>query len=408
MNLPLRGVRVIDFTWLGAGPYTTRAMADHGADVIRVESGKRLDRLRILPPFRDGERLGSLNRSGYFADRNTNKRSVTINLKHPDAAGLILRLIETADVVTSNFAPGTMDKLGIGYEAARKVRPDVVYLEMGMQGGHGPDAKVVGYGQTVSALTGLYHLSGLPDQVPVGTGTNYPDHVAAPMHATFAILAALRHRRRTGEGQHIDLSQAETMVGLLGPAMVDMTANQHNTMRQGNLAQDAAPQGVYRCAGDDRWLALSVLDDNQWRALCGVLGADELVDDTRFATMQARHENHGELDVEITDRTLRRDAVELMTELQQRGVPAGNMQTYRDLLENDPQLRHRDHFVVLDHPEMGPSAYNAPPFRLSGIEETVMRSPAPLLGQHTREVLAAVLHLSDAEIDAMTAEELLA
>ncbi|WP_028651698.1 CaiB/BaiF CoA transferase family protein [Nocardioides halotolerans] len=408
MTLPLRGVRVVDFTWLGAGPYTTRAMADHGADVIRVESGKRLDRLRILPPFRDGKRLDSLNRSGYFADRNTNKRSVTVNLKHPEAPAIILRLIETADVVTSNFAPGTMAKLGVGYDEARAVRPDVIYLEMGMQGGYGPDANVVGYGQTVSALTGLYHLSGLPDQVPVGTGTNYPDHVPAPMHATFAILAALRHRRRTGEGQHIDLSQAETMVGLLGPAMVDATANGHDTMRQGNLAHDAAPQGVYRCSGDDRWLALSVLDDDQWRALCEVLGAEELAGDARFSSMRDRHARHEELDAEITARTTARDAVELMHELQRRGVPAGAMKDYRDLLENDPQLRHRGHFVVLDHPEMGPSAYNAPPFRLSSIDEPVLRAPAPLLGQHTREVLTEVLGLSGSEIDAMTTDELLA
>ena len=176
--LPLRGVRVVDFTWLGAGPYTTRVLADHGAEVIRIESGKRLDRLRILPPFRDGKRNDSVNRSGYFADRNSNKLSVTVNLKHPDAAALILRLIAQADIVTSNFTPGTLDDLGLGYEQAGRSRPDIIFLEMGMQGSYGPDSKLVGYGQTVSALTGLYHLSGLPGRMPVGTGTNYPDHVA--------------------------------------------------------------------------------------------------------------------------------------------------------------------------------------------------------------------------------------
>src|SRR5262249_41569468 len=159
---------------------------------------------------------GSVNRSGYYADRNSNKRSVTVNLKNPRGLDVVLRLIARSDVVTSNFTPGTMKGLGLGYEDVRAVRADVVYLEMGMQGSYGPDASLVGYGQTVSALTGLYHLSGLPGRMPVGTGTNYPDHVPAPTHAAFAVLAALRHRRRTGQGQHIDLSQAETMVCLLG------------------------------------------------------------------------------------------------------------------------------------------------------------------------------------------------
>jgi benzylsuccinate CoA-transferase BbsF subunit len=407
MRLPLHGLRVVDFTWLGAGPYTTRVLADHGADVVRVESSKRLDRLRILPPFRDGDRRDSVNRSGYFADRNSNKRAVTINLKHPDAAALILRLIATADVVASNFTPGTMDSLGVGYDAARAVRPDVIFLEMGMQGANGPDAKVVGYGQTVSALTGLYHLSGLPGQPPVGTGTNYPDHVPAPMHAAFALLAAIRHRRRTGEGQHIDVSQTETMVGLLGPAVLDVTVNGRSAVPQGNRAAYAAPQGVYPCRGEDRWLALSVLDDEQWRALSTELGAVELLDDPRFATSAARHEHHDALDEELARHTSVLDAVELMDRLQKRGVPAGVMQTYQDLLDEDPQLRHRQHFAVLDHPEMGPSAYNAPPFRLSGIEGSVMRTPAPLLGQHTREVCAELLGLTEEEIDAMVAEDLL-
>jgi benzylsuccinate CoA-transferase BbsF subunit len=407
MAFPLAGVRVVDFTWLGAGPYTTRTLADHGADVFRIESGKRLDRLRILPPFRDGDRAGSVNRSGYFADRNSNKKSVTINLKHPDAAGLVLRLIAQVDIVASNFTPGTLTSLGLGYEAARAVKPDIIFLEMGMQGGYGPDSSLVGYGQTVSALTGLYHLSGLPGRMPVGTGTNYPDHVAAPTHSTLALLAALRHRRRTGAGQYIDLSQAETMIGLLGPTILDYTVNGRTQQPQGNLSDQCAPQGVYAAAGDDRWIAISVETDDQWHALVAELGAEALADHPDYATFIDRQRNHEALDSALTELTRTREPFELMDRLQRAGVPAGVMETYRDLIEVDPQLRHRGHFAVLDHPEMGPSIYNRPPYTLSAMGKPPMRTPAPLLGQHTREVLAEVLDLDDATIDELAAQGVL-
>jgi benzylsuccinate CoA-transferase BbsF subunit len=407
VTLPLSGTRVIDFTWLGAGPYATRVLADHGADVIRVESSKRLDRLRILPPFRDGERQDSVNRSGYFADRNSNKRSVAVNLKDPRGLDAVHRLIATADIVASNFTPGTMTKLGLGYEAVRAIRPDVIYLEMGMQGATGPDSGLVGYGQTVSALTGLHHLSGLPGHAPVGTGTNYPDHVAAPAHAAFAVLAALRHRRRTGAGVHIDLAQTESMIGLLGPAVLDFTVNGRSQGPQGNRASYAAPQGVYPVSGDDRWVAISVVTDSHWAALCAVLDVRELVDDPRFATFLARQGAHDELDEILGGLTAEHDRDLLVGELQSAGVPAGAVETYQDLLDSDEQLRDRGHFAVLDHPEMGPSAYNAPPFRLSGVDGPVMRMPAPLLGQHTREVLTEILGLDDAELDELTADEVL-
>jgi benzylsuccinate CoA-transferase BbsF subunit len=409
-TLPLAGVRVIDFTWLGAGPYTTRTLADHGAEVIRIESGKRMDRLRILPPFRDGKRAGSVNRSGYFADRNSNKLDVTINIKDPAGVALVLKLIAQSDVVTSNFTAGTLAGLGLGYDRAREVRPDVIFLEMGMQGAYGPDASLVGYGQTVSALTGLYHLSGLPGQVPVGTGTNYPDHVPAPAHSTFALLTALWHRRRTGEGQYIDLSQAETMVSLLGPAVLDHTVNGRNAMPQGNRADYAAPQGVYPCAGDDRWIAISVVTDEQWTRLTDELGVPELA--ARYPDLAARKAGHDALDAELGLLTGAQEPFELMRRLQKRGVPAAVVHTFGDLVDSDPQLRHRGHFAVLDHPEMGPSIYNAPPYRLHGVAGgdvgAIMRRPAPLLGEHTREVCARLLGLDDARIDELTAQGVLA
>jgi benzylsuccinate CoA-transferase BbsF subunit len=408
--LPLEGVRVIDFTWLGAGPYTTRTLADFGAEVIRIESSKRMDRLRILPPFAGGKRNGSVNRSGYFSDRNSNKLDVTINLKDATGVGLVLDLIATADIVASNFTPGTLEGLGLGYEAAKEVKPNIIFVEMGMQGAFGPDASLVGYGQTVSALTGLYHLSGLPDRVPVGTGTNYPDHVPAPAHSAFAVLAALRHRRRTGEGQYIDLSQAETMVSLLGPALLDYAVNGRNHGPRGNRADYAAPQGVYPAAGDDRWIAISVLSDEQWRSLVLELDMPELAD--QFPTMDDRRAAQDDIDEVLGRRTSSEDPFELMRRLQARSVPAAAVCTFGDLIDDDPQLAHRGHFAVLDHPEMGPSRYNAPPYRMMGIADgavdAIMRTPAPILGQHTRDVCRRILGLDDARIDELVEQGVLA
>jgi benzylsuccinate CoA-transferase BbsF subunit len=405
LALPLRGVRVLDFTWHGAGPYTTKMLADHGADVIRVETSKRLDSLRNLPPFKN--KIKGVNRSGYFSDRNSNKRDIVLNLKHPAARDIALRLIEQSDVVANNFTPGTMASLGLGYQDACAVRPDIVYIEMAMQGAYGPDAEQVGFGLTVSALTGLHHLSGAPGQAPVGTGTNYPDHISAPGHATIAVLAALRHRRRTGRGQYIDLAQTETMVSLLGPSVLDWTVNRHNQTPQANLDEAAAPHGVYPCAGEDRWIAIAASTDDQWCGLLQELGALALADDPRFATLVERHRHQAALDAEIARATCGRDAFELMERLQRRGVPAGVVETAQDLLERDPQLRARGHFAVLDHPEMGPSVYNAPPFRLCSVAEPVMRTPAPLLGQHTREVCRELLGLGEEQIDRLTADEVL-
>src|SRR4051812_24331943 len=319
LGLPLHGVRVVDFTWQGAGPFTTKALADHGADVIRIESSRRLDGLRSMGPYRDG--VKGLERSGYFANRNSNKRDFALNLKHPAARDLVLRLIAQADVVANNFGPGTMEALRLAYDDVRAVRPDVIYLAMSVNGSYGPERDEVGYGLPVSARTALHYLSGLPARLPVGTGTNYPDHVAAPCHATFAVLAALRHRRRTGQGQYIDLSQAETMIALLGPAVLDCAANGRVPLRQGNRDPAAAPSGVYPCAGDDRWLALSVATAARWAAPADGWGARGWLTDPRFATIVARPQPHDALDAAIAGRPRAREPYALMDALLRRGVP---------------------------------------------------------------------------------------
>lgn len=404
-TLPLKGVRITDFTWIGAGSYTTKLLADYGAEVIKVETSTYLDSLRVAPPFKD--KVKGVNRSGYFADRNTNKRSVTLNLKHPSARDIIMRLIAHSDIVANNFTPGTMEKLGLGYEAVCRIRPDIIYLTMSMFGEDGPEHRHPGYGATVSAMCGLHNLCGLPDREPIGTGTNFPDHIPSPGHGGFAVLAALRHRRRTGCGQKIDVSETEATIALIGPTVMDYTVNGRVQERQGNLVPTAAPNGVYPCQGEDRWIAISVEDDIGWRALCEVLDAPHWATGQRYSSTASRHKHHVELDREITDRTVRWSPFALMERLQQGGVAAGVVQTAADLIDADPQLRHREHWVRLEHPEMGSTIYNNQPFRMGLTPQEVLRNPAPLLGQHTREVCTELLGMSDDEVEQLTREGVL-
>lgn len=397
-RFPLAGITVADFTWIGAGSYTTKILADFGADVIKIESAERLDTLRDAKPFQGGVR--GVNRSGYFADRNSSKRSVTLNMKTQEGRELARRIVEGADVVANNFTPGTMEKFGLGYEAVRAFKQDVVYISMSMHGQEGPEAKYLGYGLTMGAVTGLHHLCGLPDQEPAGTGTNFPDHVPNPAHAAFAILAALRHRRRTGQGQFIDVAQIEPTIALLGPAVMDYTANGHVAGRVGNQHIAAAPHGVYPARGTDRWIAISAHSDAAWRALLQVLEDPALAQDARFATATSRWQHRAELDAALARSTAAHDALELAQRLQQRGVAAGPVQDAADVLQRDPQLQARGHWVYLDHPEMGRTVYNALPFRMSRTPGFPHR-PAPLLGEHTDEVLRHRLGLAQSEIDAL-------
>lgn len=400
MRSLLAGVRVIDFSWIGAGSYTTKILADLGADVIKIESAQRLDTLRVTKPFKDS--VPGVNRSGYFADRNSSKRSITLNVKDPRGLDMAKRLIADADLVTNNFTPGVMDKLGLGYEVARSLSERIVYASMSMQGADGPEKNDLGYGLTIAALTGLQHMTGLPDREPAGTGTNYPDHIPNPGHTAFAILAALRHQRRTGRGQFIDLAQIEPTLAFIGPSLMNYMVNGVIESRQGNARPGRAPSGVYPCAGDDRWIAIEVCDDTQWKGLASVLG---LTVQAGWSGIEGRLQDREAIDAEISRRTATQDMSKLMQTLQDAGVPAGAVYDARDVV-NDPQLEHRRHWVVLNHLEVGPSTYNAPPYRFSNAHSEPSL-PAPLLGQHTAEICRDLLGMDDAEIAELTAEGVL-
>ncbi|HEX5451267.1 MAG TPA: CoA transferase [Candidatus Limnocylindrales bacterium] len=402
---PLAGIRVLDFTWVGAGALATKLLADLGADVIKIESRARPDNLRLAPPFRDGH--DDLEGSGYFASRNSSKRSFALDMRHPGARAIALRLAAASDVVASNFRPGVMDRWGLAYEDVRAANPRVVYLTMPMQGHDGPHAAFTGFGSTISALSGLVTLSGLPDRPGVGTGTHFPDHVPNPGHALVAVLAALVHRARTGEGQAIEVSQLESTVNMIGPAILAASLGPGvGQRRTGNRAPGASPRGVFPSAGPDEWIAISCRGEPAWRALADVLGHPEWTADPRYQGLERRHANEDELEQAIAAATSTHPRPDLVRALRDRGVAAAPVNSSRDIL-SDEHLAARGYWERLDHPVIGRLSISRPPLVFASGDGSGIRRP-PLLGEHTAEVAREVLKLPDEEIDHLVAEGVLA
>ena len=395
----LEGVRFADLTWAGAGPFSTKIFADFGAEVIKVESATRVDPVRLGGPYRDG--IAGVNRSGYFASRNTGKHSVALNLKSAEGRDVVRDLIRTADVVSNNFGPGAMDRLGLGYEDVKKIKPDIIHLSMPMYGADGPLSSLLGVGMTISAVSGMMSLTGYGGGPPIGPGTHFPDHAANPYHAAFAVLAALRHRRRTGRGMKIDLSQVESTINTLGIPVVEHALTGEEPERIGNRSLHHAPHTVFRCLGEDAWCAVTVMTDAQWQALAEVIGAGSLLAEPDLATAAGRLRRVDEVEAAVSRWTATRETVEVMQTLQSAGVPAGVVSDSRTLIERDAQLRHRGYWQHLDHPELQMATYTSPPFRLDG--ERVELSRPPLLGEHTDAVLSGMLHYSDERIAALRA-----
>ena len=402
--LPLEGVRVVDFTWIVAGPQATRILADLGAEVIRIESEDYLDSLRFAVPDKDGAR--SVNRSGLFNNLNRNKLGITLNLHHPGGREVAERLVAEADVVAENYSPGAFERMGFSWQRLRHLNPELIYLSLSGFGHEGRDHSYVTWGPTAQAVSGLTHLSGLPDQPPAGWGFSYLDH-SAGYYGAIALLMALRQRARGVGAQRIDLSQVETGMMMCGVQMLDRQINGRSSDRVGNRSRypEVAPHNTYRCAGDDRWIAIAAETDAQWRALCRVLDAPDVVTDARFATNAARVANQDALDGAIEARTRSREPHELMYALQARGVPAGVAQTTQDKMERDEQLAARGFYPVAPSAELGPRRYEGLPFQLRRLGWSV-RQGAPALGEHTENVLRR-LGYRESEIAQLRKEEAL-
>jgi crotonobetainyl-CoA:carnitine CoA-transferase CaiB-like acyl-CoA transferase len=387
-GLPLAGVRVLDLTWVLAGPYCTRILADHGADVVKVESLGRPDPTRFAPfmhlsrgPHDDPDT------SGYFNDVNRNKRSITLDTRSPAGLEVLADLIAQSDVVVENFSSSVMEKMGFGYERMRELRPDIVYVSMSGMGHTGPRRDWVSYADIVSAATGLTALTGWSADQVVGVIYGHGDIVAGLQAAT-AVLAALEHRDRTGRGQHVDLSQLEAMATHMGTSVVQATGTGRFPEPIGNAHPAMSPHGVFRCLGADRWCAIAVRNDADWRLLCDTLGRPEWFRDNRFRTADARREHEAEIAAAITAWTASLPAESVAERLQAAGVPAGSVQNGRDLVENDPHLRARGYYQPGDHPKVGRFLHEGAPVRV-GAPVTVRRA-APLLGADTDDVLRDV------------------
>ena len=397
MNRTLSDVTVLDFCWIGAGSLVTQMLALHGATVIKIESHRRPDNLRLSPPAREG--TSGVDASGYFASRNANKKSFALNMSDERSAPIVRELLDKCSLVTSNFRPGIMERWGLDYETLRPLRPDLIYLSMPMQGEEGPFREYVGFGSTIEALSGLFAPSGLPGRRPVGTGTNYPDHIPNPGHALVALLAAIYRRRRTGTGGRIELSQLESTVNMMGPSILAYSLTGEEPTMRGNRAEDRCPQGVFPCLGTDQWVALSVGDDDQWRRLATVLGL-AAHDAARFATWDSRRANEDEVERMIEEATRLEDSRSLASRLQAVGVPASHVNDAGDVF-GDQNILSRDFWRTLSHEVLGDFRYASPPFAWSH-EDAGPSSPSPLLGQHTREIWRELLGRGDDEFEALT------
>lgn len=386
MSKPLEGIRVTDFSWVGAGSYTTKILADLGAEVFKIESAAKVDGIRLSPPFAGGKE--GVNRSGYFADRNTSKKSITLNMKVEGSLEVARQLIASSHVVCNNFSSGVMERLGLGFDSVKEINSAAVYLAMSMNGNTGPERTARGYGLTMSAATGFHHLSGNPGQIPLGSGTNYPDHIPNPGHAAFAIMAALRHARKTGVGQMIDIAQTEAMLAVLGPEFMELSVNGDDRQPQGNWEENYVWQSVLQVKGEDRWVAVSAPRPEQYQALLNYLS---LPADLEPAVATVR----------ISHATSHADGTRLVADLQALGIPAGQVHDARDVI-GDAQLVHREHWQVLEHPEAGKSIYSGQPFKFSDMV-VQPETPAPLLGQHTEEICRKVLGYSAEKIAALRA-----
>ncbi len=391
-GLAFAGLKVADFSWVAVGPITAKSFADHGATVVRVESETRLDVLRGLPPFKDD--YPALNGSQWFANMNSSKLGLSLNLRTPEGRAIARKLIDWADVVVESFTPGTMAKLGLDYETVSKDHPDLIMLSTCLLGQTGPYATYGGFGGHGAAIAGLHAITGWPDRPPSGPGGPYSD-VVAPRFTVAALAAAVLNRRTTGLGQHIDVSQVESAIHFLEPLILDQTVNGVTAGPAGMGSMTASPHGVFTTAGTERYIAIAIETAAQWQGLKSVAPLDEF-SDARFDDLDKRQAASAGIIPAVLRWTATRDPWELEAELIGAGVPCAVVQRASDLYR-DPQLAERGFFVTLDHAEMGPTPYDGFATRFSA-RKTTLRAPAPLLGQHTEAVLSEMLGMSHDEI----------
>jgi benzylsuccinate CoA-transferase BbsF subunit len=396
------GLNVLDFTWAAAGPIITKQLSDNGATVLKIESSSHPDSVRLGAPFKDAK--PGLNRSGFFADFNSSKLSVAVDMRSAEGREIVLRMAAWADVVAENFRPGVMDRWGLGYERMRDLNPRLIYVSSSLYGADGPWSGLAGFGAQGAAAAGIHGLTGWPDRPPALPKGAYTDSTS-PRYAMSALVAALVWRERTGLGQRIELSQVESTVEILAAQLLEYQLTGVAPDRAGNAMAGRRLHAVLPCAGDDRWIAVEVRTDAEWEGLLEVLTGYGDTGPLRKLSAVESLERPAETERMVASITATADRFELMERLQAVRVPSGVVLSGADLLA-DQRLRSHGHFWTLDHAEMGTLDYNGPAYRF---ERTPSRltSAAPLLGEHTDEVMRTVLGLDAAEIQRLHQEGVL-
>jgi crotonobetainyl-CoA:carnitine CoA-transferase CaiB-like acyl-CoA transferase len=380
----LRGLRVLDLTRVVAGPFATRTLADFGAEVIKIQTEKTATGAEA-------------NVTGYFNAWNRNKKSITLNLNHGEARELFCRLAAISDIVVENFTPRVMANWGLTYDTLREFKPDLIMLSMSGLGQTGPDKDFVAYGPTLQSMGGLTYLTSLSPEEPLGLGYSYADPIFG-LYGAISILGALEYRDNTGEGGHIDLSGLEAVCTLIGPELIDAATNKRGVLPAGNYptSGQATPYGCYQCRGADRCCVIAPSRDEHWQALCRVAGHSEWSTDERFLSLSQREKNQQELDALLADWTRNMAAEEVVSLLQEAGVPAGVVQDAADLA-SDPQLQARNFFTTIEHSLLGKITSDTYPFKLPDCHPQEWKA-APLLGEDNDYIFHELLGLGLEEI----------
>jgi benzylsuccinate CoA-transferase BbsF subunit len=414
---PLEGYRVVDFGSAWAGPQMTHMVADMGAEVIKVESLSRFDYGRMGGAASAKELLNkspeaiaaaspdSLELNPVFHLLNRGKMGITVDFTKPKGADLLRDLIRRSDIVADNFTPGVLERYGLGYESLAAAKPDIIVVSLCFAGHTGPLKGTRGYAPIITSLAGLDSVTGYRDEkIPCGPRFAYGDHVAA-MHGALAMLVALIHRNRTGEGQYIDLSEWEATTSLLGEPLLDYVMNQRVQGPAGNTNTMMAPHGFYPCKGDDCWVSIAVKTDEEWHGFCRALGDPEWAADERFGDRYCRLQNRDALDKLVAQWTIAYTAREVTDILQSAGVAAAPYMTSKDQY-NDPGFREREIVIEVDHPRSGTETFYGIPLKLSETPGRI-RSSGPTLGEHNDYVFKDLLGLSQQEVDRLVEEKVI-
>jgi len=402
-GMPLKNYRVLDLSRIWAGPYCTKLFADMGAEIIKMESLSVYDShrgpvspARGIAAYPDGEPGDEpWNRNGWFNCLHMSKYGVTLELTKPEGRQVFEQLVSISDVVIENFRQGSLERLGYTYENLRNLRPDLIYVSMPAFGNTGPWKGYLGYGIGQEQLSGMAHMTGYRGEGPMKSGINHGDPITGS-HAAGVLMAALRHRRKTGNGMFIDVSQQESSVALMGPEVLAYQMTGQEPERLGNRSRWYAPSNSYPCAGEDRWVTIAATNEEQWRSLAKAMGVPGLAEDPRFSTADKRQQNHDDLDEVITEWTTDQEASMITQQLQDAGVPSGPVLRGPDLLENS-HYKDRNTFVTVDHSQVGPRQYPGIPWQMSKTPGRV-RWPSPTLGQHNQDVYGELLGLTSPEI----------